>query len=127
MISEDGDAAHAQNPSYLGHSGATQRSQVEVEKELSAVAKSRQHSQMWGQQQQQHMVVGGFPFILDGDDWQQVECTTGWDDASWLQNWSSAGSSANKWTQQGVSRQPPRDSPSEVVDVKYWGSGAQLS
>ena len=103
IIHQDGAPADAQDPSYLGHSRATQRSQVEVEKEQKRQKQeSWQPSQKWGSTSSSWCTEGAASSQRE-HDWQQY----GW-----------------QGTQAWASSQPPRD-PRGVEILAYWGSGAK--
>ena len=126
IIHQDGAPADAQDPSYLGHSRATQRSQVEVEKEKKRQKQeSWQPSQKWGSTSSSWCTEGAASSQRE-HDWQQDE----WAGASWSQgpSWSQR---EHDWQQDGwqgtqawASSQPPRD-PRGVEILAYWGSGAK--
>ena len=129
IIHQDADpSSQPSNPSYLGHSRATQKSQVEVEKKEKKTQKqeSWQPSQQWGSWSSSWWGEGA----TSSQSWQPPQQDGGawasWSQETWQQNWTIPGVSAHLGTrtQAWASSQPPRDPRGKEVH-KYWGNGAR--
>ena len=119
IINQHADPAE-QNPSYLGHSLATQRSQVEVKKEMDKKKKEKS----WQPSQNR----GSSSSSWWQESWQPSQSWFGWQQAGWEEEpeWTQDPwqQSWNQWTPARMSYQPLIDHRGEEL-ISYWGSGAK--
>ena len=129
IIDQNADpSSQPSNPSYLGFSKATQKSQVEVEKKEKETQKQKswQPSQQWSSWSSNWWGESA-PAPQSWQPPQQVEdAWTSWSQETWQQDWTIPGVSAHleTRTQAWASIQPPKDPRGKEVH-KYWGSGAR--